>query len=51
MEIKKGRSLWIFCLIWSCCKGKEPVQIGKEKNLILRLFAHILLSIGDKIVK
>ncbi|NWZ60204.1 MUC5B protein, partial [Haliaeetus albicilla] len=27
MEIKKRRSFWIFCLIWSCCKGKEPVQI------------------------
>lgn len=27
MEIKKERSFWIFCLIWSFCKGKEPVQI------------------------
>ncbi|NXP41063.1 MUC5B protein, partial [Leiothrix lutea] len=27
MEIKSGRSFWIFCLIWSFCKGKEPVQI------------------------
>ncbi|OXB72764.1 UNVERIFIED_CONTAM: hypothetical protein H355_006207 [Colinus virginianus] len=28
MEIKKGKSFWIFCIIWSFCKGKEPVQIA-----------------------
>uniref|UniRef100_A0A8C0JGN5 MUC5A protein n=1 Tax=Chelonoidis abingdonii TaxID=106734 RepID=A0A8C0JGN5_CHEAB len=27
MGEKKGGALWIFCLIWSYCEGKTPVQI------------------------